>query len=126
MYQVGERLSRSKDGLFSRVIQHKGIATGANTVVHACKDVGCVVEETIETFGKGQLIVSEGIPAYEQGSRSVEMARSLIGKPYDVLRDNCEHMVNLVSGHGKRSPQLETAFGGLAILCFLFFVIRQK
>lgn len=42
-------------------------------------------------------------------------ARSLIGKPYDLLVFNCEHYANLVHGK-KESPQVQRAVGLFALV----------
>ncbi len=86
--------------------RHLGIATGAGTVISASKYHGGVVEETFARFrGDGDVAI-ERQPAPGEGADVVARARALVGRPYDPVFFNCEHLVSEAYGEGRASPQL--------------------
>ena len=94
---------------------HYGVVVGTDrqgrvSVVHNDKELGVVVEP-LEAFANGQRVqMVQRAPAgseYEVAAR----AASLVGKRYDLLNFNCEHLANFAHEGVARSPQL--ALGGL-------------
>ncbi len=102
-YKKGTTLAVNRGGY-----SHLGIATGDGNVIHNSKEKG-VIESSLLEFAKGGKIEEWSKITSENLQIAYEIAKSLIGKPYDLFSDNCEHFVNYVHGRGKKSPQIERA-----------------
>ena len=102
------------------VYEHVGVMTDSGTIVSASKRRGCVAEESPEDFSDGRPIYAKGYPGELPADQVVKRAREMIGKRYDVVFNNCEHVVRHAHGVPRRSPHLRAigamAVGGLALL----------
>ena len=95
---------------------HLGIATEHGTIVANSKRKRCVSEETLEEFSGGRPIRAVGYWGSLSPAEVIRRARSLIGKPYNLIGFNCEHVVRWAHGLKPRSNQVEGALMlGLAI-----------
>lgn len=93
---------------------------GGGYVAHAPKG-GTIRLDPLPVFTGEQVpeLVSR-VPFYDQDA-AVERALRLIGKPYDVLPANCEHLVNYAQT-GVAFSQTVRAIGTLAFLGGLIWV----
>ena len=99
------------------VYEHVGVMTDEGTVISASKRRGCVAEESPDEFSDGRPIYAKGYPGDLPADEVVQRAREMIGKRYDVVFNNCEHVVRHAHGVARRSPQLRAvgAFAGVAL-----------
>lgn len=102
------------------VYEHVGIATGEGTVISASKRWGRVAEESPEAFSGGRRIYAKGFPGTLAPDAVVARARGLIGRRYDLVTNNCEHVVRHAHGLPRRSPQFRVfAVAGAVSLALL-------
>jgi hypothetical protein len=102
--------------------KHRGIFAGWNdrgqqSVIHNPKG-GCVKYDTLEVFANGQRVTRINQPARTALERNLILARaqSQLGKPYDILNFNCDHLVTYALAGVPSSPQLQLAVGVLALV----------
>lgn len=99
-------------------VDHHGIidkrGRGGTRVIHNAKGVGAIVSPFTEFAGGNPVeLVVEAQP----GNR-IEVAtraREDLGRPYDVLGSNCEHLAFRASTGLEKSPQLRETVGGVAM-----------
>lgn len=104
--------------------QHLGIYSGQGTVIHASKDVGCVVEHLLHEFSGGRQISRHGSSTRLQPWLVVENARRQIGRRYQLFSYNCEHFVREVSGFAPTSPQLQMVMLGVLVAASVWMLAR--
>jgi len=105
--------------------KHRGVFVGWNLegsalVIHNAKD-DRVRRDLFETFAEGLPVSRVSRVArnlYEQ-NMIVERAQSLLGKQFDLLNFNCDHLVTYALAGVAISPQLRTFAAGLAGLVVL-------
>ena len=102
-------------------IEHYGVATEFGTVVSASMRTGIVLEEDIEVFSGGYLIVSKGYPSNLNPSEVLYKARTAIGQKWDFFINNCQHFATSCHGQ-KNSPQLTAAIS-LGVIFGLIIVV---
>ena len=109
------------------VYEHVGVMTERETVISASKRRGCVAEESPEAFSGGRPIYAKGYPGHLPADEVVERARGMVGERYDVVVNNCEHVVRHAHGMPRRSPQFR-AFGAFAVagLAFLGALVGSR
>ncbi|MFY0696700.1 MAG: lecithin retinol acyltransferase family protein [Balneola sp.] len=95
------------------IITHVGVVTGRRhmgrpTVIANTPRYGKVIEQTIDDFCSGMnfKVVSEP-KNFFQGHKAVQRASQLIGKPYNALSYNCEHLITDAFSLKPESPQLQ-------------------
>ena len=113
MLRPGDVVAASR-GIFD----HVGIVTDAGTVISNSGRRGRVVEETLNQFAAGSSIRRVGYLGALPPHVVVARARSQLGRRYNLLASNCEHLVHYAHGLPRRSPQLVAAgvAAGLALL----------
>ncbi len=95
----------------SYLVNHFGIAgsldqSGRPTVYHASKDRCSLVLTFYEEFAGGQQPVYVWQPQNLEAQQAVlTRAQSLVGRPYDLMRANCEDYVNWIVMGIASSPQ---------------------
>lgn len=92
---------------------HAGIFAGDGGVIHASKDDGRVLDDSFQRFSGGLAVSIAKRATPGMGAEVVRHARALIGRPYDLLTWNCEHLATYAAEGEARSPQLR---GGLFAL----------
>lgn len=117
-YQVGDVLKIKKGPVW-----HYGVVIDQFNVVHASKKFGKVVCHSVMEFADGQKPINEGFIGPLNSIQVVKNAKSLLGRPYRLFSDNCEHLINQVHGLGKHSKQVAVGITisiGAGILYWLF------
>lgn len=77
--------------------------------ISGSKVKGIVVEEPMDEFADGSLVVFQGYISSLSRQEVVARARSMLGERWDVLANNCEHVVSRAHGLQPQSPQLRGA-----------------
>ena len=80
---------------------------------------GAIHEEPISEFAQGRPVVRVGYPGALPRATVVSRARALVGRPWNLLWDNCEHFVREAHGLRRISPQVRTA----AVVATVLFVV---
>jgi len=107
------------------IATHFGIATDRGTVIANSKRKHCVCEETVEEFSGGWPIRVVGYLGNLGAAEVLNRARSLLGRPYDLLGFNCEHFVRQTHGLKPKSSQIRTALVlGVAVAVAAFLARR--
>ena len=116
MFHLVEVLSVS-NGLYD----HKGIPFPHGMVLHASKQKGRVVLEPLHIFAQGKKIRIKKTKTRLSEKEIFHRGYALMGKPYDPVFFNCEHLLSDVLGTGRGSPQLRAflAFGFVAVVGIL-------
>jgi lecithin:retinol acyltransferase len=103
------------------IVNHYGIYVGDGYVIHNEKGVG-VRLVSLDDFAAGRdVYVDRRVPPHAQDAIR-DIAFSMIGTPYDLLRFNCEHFVNLVYGGDPTSAQARVGGGVAALLAAWWFL----
>lgn len=100
---------RTHFGVVSRVD-----ARGRVWVVSSSRRTGACVEERLGDFAQGGDVVRADLPRLRPADEVVRRARALLGRPWDLLEANGEHVVRHALGLGWRSLQVERLGGRLA------------
>ncbi len=90
-------------------------------VLSATRRRGAVAEEPISAFAQGRAVVRHGYPGALPRSTVLARARALVGRPWHLLFDNCEHFVREVHGVPRASPQIRAA----AAVALIFFIVAS-
>jgi hypothetical protein len=85
---------------------HKGILFPDRRVLHASKEKGRVVLDTLENFSEGKPVRALGYPGRLAPDQVLSRGLALLGQRYRLLRNNCEHLVAHAHGLPEKSPQL--------------------
>ena len=72
-----------------------------------------------DIFAADRAVYTEGYPSNLPSVEVLRRVRALIGKPYNLLRWNCEHLTSYAHGLEPASPQL----AGLLILALMVLVL---
>ena len=101
--------------------RHLGIDLGDGTVIHASKKKRKVVCEPMGEFAEGKQIRYEGYPGKLPPEQVIDRASELIGQPFRLFSENCEHLVTHAHGLKRRSPQVESwlIVAGVVILALV-------
>jgi Lecithin retinol acyltransferase len=102
---------------------HRGIVSdrrqnGVPMVIANARDTQGVAEVPLEKFTTGPPCFVEGYPSELPPEEVLYRARCMLGKPYDLLRFNCEHFVSVCHGKRPSSPQV----GAVALLVAVGFL----
>lgn len=101
--------------------RHVGLAgdrliDGWQSIIHLPRTVGSCVEQPLPSFAPRGVFGVLGYPSELPPEDVVALARSQLGRRYDVLRFNCEHLVSWSHGLHGTSTQLRRGLaGGLAL-----------
>jgi hypothetical protein len=88
---------------------HHGISCGDGYVVHFCKKADAIVEIPLTRFANGRKIYIINYPVSFTTDEIVAHARSLVGTGrYDLLFNNCEHIVYKCRTGEPHSMQVKT------------------
>lgn len=120
MYQIGDVLSVPKF-----MYRHYMIVVGPGEVAHGSKEKGCVTIEKLEDATKNRAAKHHGRWSSLPDQEIVLRAKKMVGTPYRLFSDNCEHVVREISGKKRSSPQVATAMTCLGI-AVLFLATRSK
>jgi hypothetical protein len=115
--EMGDMIRIQRFG-YSHIGIYVGWMRGRNCVVHNDK-FGGVVLSTLEEFSDNQPVhIHKKAPDdYFVRTMIKGRAMALLGKKYDLLTFNCEHLANLVQSGKSESPQLQGAV--LLFLCII-------
>lgn len=101
--------------------RHRGLVVGRDIfgrvwVIHNPKG-GCVRYDLLEAFADGHEVVVVSGPALNNSQRvtAVKRAQSLLGRQYDLLNFNCDHLVTFALAGTASSPQLQ-ACAAIAVI----------
>ena len=119
-YQIGDVI-----GVQEFFYRHRGIWVGNGRVFHASKKRGQNVIDTIHDFSNGKPVQHEGYPSNLSPEEVIHRAHRLIGQPFNLFGDNCEHLVAKVHGLPKQSPQLRQ-WSAVALAAILVFVVLSR
>jgi cell wall-associated NlpC family hydrolase len=86
--------------------RHKGILLPGGRVLHASKEKGRVVVDSLEDFSEGRRVHVLGYPSRLAPDQVIARALELHGRPYRLFGGNCDHLVRHAHGLSKTSPQL--------------------
>ncbi|HBT41727.1 MAG TPA: hypothetical protein DIW51_05815 [Rhodospirillaceae bacterium] len=120
MYQIGDVLSVPKF-----MYRHYMIVVGPGEVAHGSKEKGCVTIEKLKDVTKNREPRHHGRWSSLPDREIVLRAKKIVGTPYRLFSDNCEHVVREISGKKRSSPQVVTAMTCLGI-AVLFLTTRGK
>lgn len=98
-------------------------------VMHASKDRGQFLATDFAEFAEDQPDAYTHLPQdYAEQQAVLNRAESLLGRPYNLFRSNCEDYVNWVVTGVARSPQREqhVAIALLSALAFLLMGIGSQ
>jgi len=99
-------------------ITHFGIYLGAGRVIENSKLAGCVRELSLEQFAGGRTFYIDQTASRYSPCEVVARAKSLLGRPYSLLRSNCEHFKNEVLRGRPYSRQVVVGLAAVAIWLF--------
>lgn len=101
--------------------RHEGVLFPNQMVLHASKDRAMVVLEPFSVFAKGKTVNVRCERSKFSVAEIVSRSRKFLGRPYNPVRDNCEHLISDLLETKKGSPQLKLfliavfAVGGLLL-----------
>jgi len=103
------------------LVTHIGIvsdqrADGVPMVISNSLRAGGVAEEPLSVFQGHHPLVPVAQPAVLPAWYVLSRARQMLGTRWNLLTWNCEHFVYWTHGLESKSPQLNRAFLGLAVL----------
>lgn len=104
---------------------HKGILLADGRVLHASKRAGRVLINSLAEFADSRRIYEEGYPGNLPSEAVVHRARRLIGQPYRLFSDNCEHLVTQAHGLPKQSQQVRKWVAVAAISLLAVVVLNR-
>jgi len=116
--QAGDVVSIPLFGL----LDHPGIVTERYTVISSSQEHGKVMEQSLKEFADGKTVSKKNQEKKFPSHTIVANARKLLGKEYDLLTFNCDHLVSLACTGKKSSDQLKkvgTCLGVLAVIAIL-------
>jgi len=119
-YQAGTILKIRLNGYW-----HKGILLPDGRVLHASKRTETVTIDSLAGFSDGREIHIEGYPGNLRPEEVVRRAHRLIGRPYKLFSDNCEHLVTQVHGLPKQSDQLRQ-YGAVFLSAVLVLMVLNR
>jgi len=97
---------------YGGTVRHVGIVTdetgadGCPRVISTSQKWRSVIEQDWTDFAQGYPVTPvSGWHSTYSPEETVERARARLGRPYDLLRYNCEHFVKDVYGQPIQSPQ---------------------
>lgn len=101
--------------------RHYGIVSdrwenGMPMVISGSNRIGKVVEEPWTVFAPSGRWKHEVLKGPASGLAVVARARSKLGRKYELLSWNCDHLVHYSIGLSPQSPQLALTCAGLAAL----------
>lgn len=93
------------------VFRHRGIVSdrwcrGQPMVISNSARAGGIAEEPWELFSGGQTVTPEGYPSTLPRHEVLHRARSLVGRAYNALVWNCDHLTRYAHGQEPQSPQV--------------------
>lgn len=101
--------------------KHRGIVAGTDSfgrlmVIHNAKDL-YVKYDFMEVFAAGLPVslVSRVARNWFEQQQIVARAQSLLGKQFDLLKFNCDHLVTFAQTGQASSPQLTIALGAIIL-----------
>jgi hypothetical protein len=94
--------------------RHYGIYAGNGYVIHASKDLGHVACEPLATFLDGEPVWIDSRAKAGFEWVVVQRAKAYMGRPYDLVWFNCEHLASIAQDGEASSPQLQRAVLALA------------
>ncbi len=101
MFQFGNVLSKS-----CGIYEHYMIVVEFGYVVHASKKKNAVVKEHWSEVCGDKKIRNHGKWGSLSNAEIIQRADREIGKPYNLISENCEHLVRKISGVNVISPQV--------------------
>jgi hypothetical protein len=110
---------------------HVGVYVGPSwdgrDVVHNDKGGG-VILSTLAEFAAGAAIElhKPANSGYHQRQAIAQRAKALIGRKFDLISFNCEHVASLAQSGQSESPQLQAACFVLLLLGGLFLATRSS
>lgn len=102
---LGVPTSMEHVGVISDRVGPDGMPLVISSTSHGWK----VVEECWEDFAEGEQVTAYPLEGNHDPRQVLREARAQIGKPYHLLRNNCEHLAHQVAGVPAKSPQLRNA-----------------
>ncbi|PHZ84307.1 lecithin retinol acyltransferase family protein [Paremcibacter congregatus] len=106
-------------------LEHWGVVSEFGTVVSSSQRTGIVKEESMEVFSSGYEVISKGYPSNLTPNEVLIKARSVIGKEWKLITDNCQHFATWCHDN-KHSPQLQWIIGAALVAGLLFFIVKYK
>lgn len=106
-------------------ILHLGVLVPGG-VVSSSGRKGRVVLEPLREFGRGRRVYWRGYPGGLPRDQVVERALGMVGEPYNVFTNNCEHFAELCHGRPPSSPQLKLGAGVLAALATAWWLSQPR
>ena len=104
--------------------RHEGILFLDGTVLHASKDEGKVVLETLGRFANGREVSIRSVSTKFSPNEVYQRGLARRGDGYRLIDSNCEHLVSDVLGLKDGSPQLRFAIACLVIVGGIFLLRR--
>jgi hypothetical protein len=112
------------------LFRHKGIVSerihlGKPLVISGSGRAGKVCEEPWDNFAAGSVPQIDGYPSKLPAHEVVRRARQTVGKAYQVLQWNCDHVVAFAHRQKLESRQVHGAIA-VALLALTFLAAKQK
>ena len=102
-YKIGDVLST-----YEFFYRHYMIVVGPNLIVHASKENGVTLAYLSNAI-EGKHVINHGRWGELSNFKIILRAISMIGTPYNLFTQNCEHVVRCASGVKVESPQIQAA-----------------
>ncbi len=104
--------------------EHYMIVVEFDYVVHASKEKNAVVKEHWSEVSGDKQIRNHGRWGSLSDAEIIQRANREIGKPYDMINDNCEHLVRKIAGMNVISPQVIGA--GVILVGGIWLLTQSK
>jgi len=101
---------------FNGLVTHIGMAISPYAVISNCMFEGEVIEQTLRGFAGRRPLTRLGLQGPRSPLQAITSARRQRGRPYQLLKYNCEHFVHEASGLPATSPQLSAWLKAGALL----------
>ena len=126
-YQIGDKIRRPSSFGYHHFGTYVGRQWPYNqAVVHSSKNDG-VRLDSLDAFAGGKLVtIVDRVTDWREKIRVVQRASHLLGKPYSLLRLNCEHIANYVQKGVPTSPQLQGAVLTIGLTFLVLFLFSRK
>ena len=106
------------------LVTHYGVYTEWGTVITSSPALRTVAEISLTAFLNGKDLQIVGYPSTLSSHVVLRRARRMLGRRYDLLQFNCEHLYRSAHGLNEESPQIRLA--ALIVVAGLAWLALRK